>query len=139
MAKLGEFKRLVREDFSGDDQALVEKLAFTINPALESISQALNKNLTFEDNINSQIRDIEVKTHPSVLGRLSPSVSYKSTLKGNTKGLVCIRAENIDNPSTYPTGQPFISYSENNGQISILNVTGLQLNSKYKLKILAIG
>jgi hypothetical protein len=52
MAKLNVTKRIVTEDFQKDDQALVSKLAFTLNSFFEQTANALNKNLTIEDNLN---------------------------------------------------------------------------------------
>lgn len=137
MAKISEFKRLIKEDFNKDDQDLIDKLAFTVNPALETIAQALNKNLTFEDNINSQIKDIEVTVNGD--GRPLVNTSYKSVLRGQTRSIIVMRAENLTSSSTYPDGAPFISFIDNAGQVTIQHVTGLQANNKYRLRILAIG
>ena len=137
MAKVTEFKRLVREDFPKDDQAFVDRLAFTINPALEAIAQAFNRNLTFEDNLNTQIRDIDLTVDAS--GIPLSITAYKSTLRTLTRGLICVRAENLNNPSAYATGQPFVSFSENNGLITLKHVSGLPANQKFRLKIISIG
>jgi hypothetical protein len=137
MAKLNFLKRLVKEDFQKDDQALIEKIATILNPALEAITSAFNKDLTFQDNINCQIKDFEVVLKAS--GEPKATTTFKSELSGSCKGLICIKATNTESTTQFPTSQPFITFAENNGQIEIAHVSGLQTGVKYKLRVLAVG
>lgn len=134
MAKLGFLRRLVKEDFKPDDQEFISKVAFILNPAFESITNALNKNLTFTDNLNAQVKELNVTV---VSGQPIQALSFRSELKGSCKAIWCVRAENQTNTATYVSGAPFISFSESQGQILINHITGLQDNQEYKLRIIA--
>ena len=49
MANVTNLKRLVKEDFAAEDQALVDRLSFSINPLIEQLSNAFNKNIDFQN------------------------------------------------------------------------------------------
>lgn len=135
MAKFGFLKRLVKEDFKKEDQAIIDKIAFILNPALESLTQALSNNLTFEENLNAQVKELELIVGSN--GIPTSSVSFSSTLKGTCKGLMVVRVENLTNSVAYPSGAPFISFSDNAGQITINHITGLTAGNKYRLRVIA--
>lgn len=135
MAKLTFLKRLIKEDFKQADQELIGKIAFILNPALESITNVLTRNLTFEDNFAGQIKEVDLTVDAS--GKPINTTSFKSDLNGSCKNLIVTRAQNLTNTAVYPSSAPFISFSESNGQIFINNCTGLQANNKYRLRILA--
>ena len=136
MAKSTEFKRLRSEDFGADDQEMIGKLAIIINPMLEQINFALAGNITFSENISSQIKDIDVTVDSS--GTPKITTQFKSTLNTPFKGIWCIRAENQTNTSTYPSSQPFVSALDQGGLVTINHISGLQADNKYKLKLLVI-
>jgi len=133
---LSNFKRIIVEDLPKESQELGSKLAYVLNPTLEQLEQAFSKNIGI-DNLNQQIKVIEVTV--SSVGRPTNTTQFKSELKSQAKGLVCIRAENLTNGNLYPTATPFISFSENEGLITLNNITGLQASNKYNLTILAIA
>lgn len=137
MAKIQGFRRIIKEDFDSKEQGLIDKLAFPINIMFESLVSALNKRLTFQDNINSQIVDVFVTV--DVTGTPSKTTAFKSDVTGQVQGLWVVRADNLDNPGTYPTSAPFISYSSNGTQVIVNNITGLQAGERYKLRILAFA
>lgn len=134
MAKLGFLKRLVKEDFKKEDQDIISKIAFILNPALESITNSLNNSLTFAENMNAQVKDLTVEVKS---GKPVQDVSFRSTLKGLCRGIICIRASNLSNTNSFPTSSPFLSFTEDMGQITITHISGLQDNEKYSLRIVA--
>lgn len=125
------------EDFASKDQPLVGKIAFVLNPGLEILTQALNKNITFQDNVYCQVKDVTVTVDAN--GIPTSTTQIKSTLNNNSQGLMCVLAINSTNPSVYPTGYPFISFTETNKLITIQHITGLQPNNSYQLRIISIG
>lgn len=135
MAKLGFLKRLVTEDFSKDDQKIISKLAFILNPALEQIVQAMSNNLTFEDNMASMVKEIDVEVDAS--GKPVSGGAFQSTLNSLCKNIITTRATNLTNSSTYPSGYPFITWEESSKIITIKHIAGLQAGSKYRLRIIA--
>lgn len=137
MAKIGFFKRIIREDFPAEYQDLVDKLAYPINSALESLASALNKNLTIDDNFNQQTKEFIVIV--SSAGTPTPALSFKSELKTSAKGMSIIRVENLTSPGTYPPALPLISFTDSSGQILIDNIAGLTSGSKYRIRVVLLG
>lgn len=137
MARFEGVKRIVKEEFESKYHSLVDKLAPPINTMMEFVARAMNKGITFDENINCQVKDIDI----TVDSNGSPTVptAFKSSLKSPSKGIIVVKATNLTNPATYPTGQPFISFSENNNQITIMNVVGIQAANNYRLKIISLG
>lgn len=127
-------KRLIREDVEDKDRPIAEKVGFIINPSFEQLSKILNKNLTIEDNFNQSKQDVILTVNAS--GNPITTVQFKTGINGSCAGLQVIKAENQTNSRTYPTGTPFISFTEQAGVITINNITNLQTNNKYKLKII---
>lgn len=132
MAKLSSFQRLLKEDVPSEYQPLIEKIGVSVNQFAEQVLNAMNKNITVEDNLNMEYKTLEVSVTDGV-----PTIitEFKSGLKTRLKGIVVIKAENVTNTGTYPTNQPFISFSENNSLIRIVYVSGLQNGNKYKLTL----
>lgn len=134
--KITNLKRLIKEDFAEKDQDLVSKLAFSINPFLEQISNIFNKNIDF-DNLNQELLSFEVTVDNN--GKPALATELKYTLRTRPKGMQVIRAENISGTAGYPTGTPFITYDFNNENIRVLNVAGLPANKKFRLQVILIG
>lgn len=137
MAKLFQFKRIVVEDFDKDDRGLITKLAYPLNLALESMFNALNKNLTLEDNFNAQVNIIELNVDEN--GTPRTNGSFRSNLKTPIKTIKVGRAQNLTNPNTYPTTAPWISYSQDGTTVTINNISGLQSGNNYRLTIESLG
>lgn len=134
--RLNDLKRLVVEDFEQDDRALVQKLAFALNPFLEQISTIFNKNIDF-DNLNRELLTVTVDLDMN--GNPKTQTVVKSNLKTRVRGLTCVRAENLTNDGTYPTSAVFVTFSTSGNLITILNVTGIPANKRYSLTLESIG
>lgn len=133
---LSNFKRIIVEDLPKESQELGNKLAYILNPTLEQLEQAFNKNIGI-DNLNQQVKSIDVTVGGT--GAPTNTTQFKSELKSQAKGIICIRAQNRTNGNLVPTSTPFISFSENEGLITITNISGLQASNKYDLTLLAIA
>jgi hypothetical protein len=133
--KITNLKRLIIEDFDKDDQNLVSKIAFSLNPLMEQLTTAFNKGIDF-DNLNQQYSSFTVAVDS--LGNTQVPVQIKYDLKTKLKGIQVISAENLTD-TTYPTGSPFISYQINANLITIMNITGLPANRTFRLSIVLIG
>lgn len=135
--KLQTFRNLVKENFPQKYYDLIDPLGFSVNPIMTQLLNALNKNLSVTDNLNMQYKDITVTVDAT--GKPTSSLTYKSALNGTTQGVVVVKADNLSNSGTYPTSAPFISWSDNSGTVTINNISGLQANQKYQLKLLAVA
>lgn len=134
MARLQSFKRITVEDFEQKDRALVSKIAYAVNVFAEDVLNNLNNNLTIEDNLNLAKKDLTVTVDAS--GNVTNSVSLKTGLNHSCQGSLVIRAVNLTNTANIPTGTPFITFTENSGLLTILNITNLVANDQYKLKLI---
>lgn len=124
------------EDYDEKDRALVEKIAGSVNPFMEDVYRQLNGSLN-TDNMTRQMSVIDVKINSS--GEVVNRPQIKINLKARLIGLNVIAAQNLVNTTTYPTSTPFISYTITDGLITIVNITGLQVSSQYRLTIEIIG
>lgn len=132
-----DFKRIRKEDFDEDMQPTVEKLGYIFNAFAEQLVNLLNKNVDFQ-NLNMEVVSLDIMKDGS--GNLINPPSIKTSLNTKVQGIICIKADNLSSPGSYATSQPFISYNLiNNNLISILNVSGLQNSSTYRLKLMLIG
>lgn len=137
MAKLSNPQRVTKENVPEEYRNIVESVGSPYNDFSDQVYYALNGNLTVTDNLNMQYKDIELKVNND--GTPTLTTQYKSTLKTRTKGIQVIRVQNLTNPSTYPIGAPFVTFTENNQVITILHVTGLSTSNNYVITLLALG
>jgi hypothetical protein len=132
MAKLPNFRRIFKTDFDSDYQDLVEKLGDSINYNFEKIYDALNGKLN-TDNLSEQIKDLDLIVGSD--GIPTTRIGFTSSLTpARPIGSQVIQAQNLTNPTSYPTTGIFLTYSENTGTIFIEHITGLIPNNRYKLK-----
>jgi hypothetical protein len=136
--KLPSYKRIITQDYNPDNQELIEQLGGNINDSFNLIYSALNNRLNFSDNFASTVRDVEVTVDAN--GKPINDTAFRLDI-ANTQviGCFCVRAVNLTNSNTYPTGSPWISFIQNENLIRILNVTNLQPNMRYSLKIIALN
>lgn len=132
MGKIQSFKRLIKEDVEEQYRPLIEKIGFSVNNFADEVVNTINGNLT-TDNLGEKIKDVVVTVNAT--GSPITATSFKTDLSGVVQGMWVVKAENVTNKATYPTSQPFITWSENNNVITVNNISGLQANNKYKLKV----
>lgn len=138
MAKLPSFKRLYKTDFPADSQALVESLSGSLNIGIESLYEALNKKLTFKDNFLGTVKEVILEVDSN--GKPKSTTGFNlDGITATIEGLIVVRAENLTNSTTYPTGGIFLTYTQSSNNVIINHSTGLQANNKYKIKVMALG
>lgn len=133
--KITNIKRIVKEDFKAEDRELIDKLSFVLNPILEQLNNAFNKNIDF-DNLNRELITFEVTLNAQ--GMPLSALEIKSSLKTKCKGLNIMSVTNLTD-SAYPTGAPFITFTLNGSNIQIQHITGLLANKKYRIVMESIG
>lgn len=125
-------EKLRTEDFDSEHQDTVGKIAKIYNQFTESVFRVLDGNIDFT-NLSRQIVTIDITTDAT--GKLVNPPQIKLTIPGRVNGLNCISAINLVKSDVYPTSAPFISYSVGNSILTILNVSGIQNNSQFRLTI----
>lgn len=128
-----EIPRQIRtEDFSEDERELVSKLSRNLTPFMDSVYRVLDHGVDYE-NLNRHYQDIDITIDGT--GSILNPPQIKTDLRGRVRGIIVLNAVNLVNPTVYPTTAPFVSFTINGNIVSILNVTGLQAGSQYRLSI----
>lgn len=132
--KIPAFKRIIVEDFDSKYQDLVSKLAYSINSFTDTITIALNSNLSINDNFTQIQKKVTVTVNSS--GTVTSGGTIVTGLTGLCGGAQVILAVNNNNASLPPTSAPFLTFTNGNGTIVISNITGLKANNSYTLTII---
>lgn len=130
MAKLSNLKRLNKEDFDQDDQAIAEQLATILNPLLDQLSSAFNKNINNE-NLSRENITFDVTVNSSGIPKID--TKFKTNLTSRLLGMKCIKLENLNNIQSYPTGCPFLTWTTDGNIITVKHITGLLPDVKYRV------
>lgn len=131
MAKPPEFREIVPQEFKEDEQELVGKIAEPYNDLVRQTISALNKNLTFGENIDSQIA-----VHQHIGGQSS---TFQYNRSKPPVGMWIIDIRNQSTPNETLTSAPFPQWDVNEkNQIVINNVTGLTVDNVYQITFLII-
>lgn len=136
MAKLPVIKRISREDVK-EAPTWIEYLLYPLNQFMQGVYSALNGNLTFGDNINAEIRDLDFRTRSDYsLNNFDP-VLFVHKLKTKPQGLILVQIVEKDTNSTiYGAVTP--QWVDSNGTIKINYISGLQDSKNYRIKVLLI-
>jgi hypothetical protein len=128
------FRRLYKTDFQKEYQDFADALAGTVNINFELLYEALKKKVTLADNLASTVKDVDVTVDASGTPISTVAVTPDTALP--IIGCSVINATNLVNSSVYPTSQPFVTWSINSqGKFQLNNISGLQANQKYRLKL----
>jgi hypothetical protein len=138
--KIPGFRRLYSGDFDPQYRGLLDKLSGTINTGIEVLYRVLNNNITFADNMAATIADVAVQVDAS--GAVIGTTSFKLNNTMQVQGvIVTMVTNNTDN--TPPIGGVFATFTtnntNNNNNLVITNVTGLAVNKKYTLRVIALN
>jgi hypothetical protein len=131
--RLPSFKRLILESFEQQYQKLVEALSLSLNYGIELLYQALDKNITLRDNIKCTVKDITVNVNAS--GKPKISTTFNLDTNGKVDGIIVISALNQSNSALYPSSGIFISGLQSGQTFVVNNVTGLQADQNYLLRV----
>mgnify|MGYP001558008229 CR=1 len=135
--KLGSFKRINTTDYPEDNQELIETLGRQLNDGIEQVYFTLNGKLTFDDNFAATVKDVEV-----TVGANGNPINRTSVVLNTTnivKGTLVVSAVNVSNKGVFPTGAPFVSFTQSGGLLFIDNVTNLQPNNRYIIRLIALN
>lgn len=115
-------REITTEDFEPEYSQLVTRLAYVINPFIGEVTEALDKDIDF-DNLESNLISLTL-----TIGNDGAITTGNQVNVGiiNPLGISVIGARNTINSAIYPTSMPFISFTPiGNNIIRIDNITGL--------------
>ena len=136
MAKLPVQKRLRREDLP-DAPGWMDVVIDVINSFLESLYFALNKQITFTDNIACQIKQLSFLTNSTYSGGILAGftkIQFNHNLKTKPIGVEILQI--LPNSGTPIIKPVCLSWSQENGNVYINYITGLENSTTYNLVIL---
>lgn len=134
---LPSFRRLFSQDYAKEFQKLIDTLSVSLNNGIEVLYQALDNEITFRDNMKATVIDVTLTVDSA--GKPTQGGTFALTFDGNVDGIFVTMATNQVNSSVYPTGAVMVSGAQNNKTYNINNVTGLQANTSYTIRIIALG
>ncbi len=133
--RLPQTKKVLKEDIKSEFRQGVSPIVEAFNSFAESVYQALNKSITFDENIASFIKEITYKT-TSAYPTMDP-VEFTNELK--TKAIGIIPLQVVNRADYVPAAGPvYIPWSENSGVISVNSITGLVASTTYTVRMLII-
>lgn len=135
--KVQGFKRLIKENVTEDFRDVIDTVGASVNVFAEDVLNALNNNISVDDNLKMEYKQVDVTV--AATGVPTSVTQLNTKLFGKIQGITVERAENLTSTITYPSGAPFVSYSQNNTLITLNHITGLQANNKYRLTLLLKG
>jgi len=137
LVKLPSYRRIFHDDYPPETQEIIKKLSVSLNIGVESLYEALNGKLNFEDNFNATTKDVEfaVDSNGIPIGDASMQIGNTETISG----LQIIKYENLTNPASYPTGGITICYTQSADIITFDHVSGLPEGENVRLRVIALG
>lgn len=134
--RIPSFRRLFKEDYEEKYNSLIDTLSSSLNSGIDVLYEALNKKVSIRDNIQCDVKDVSVTVDSSgnPIGNLQISISIS-----RVEGITVIMANNQTNPTLYPTSGVLVNFTQKGSLLIINNITGLQANNEYNLRLLILG
>ena len=131
--KINNVRQIRAEDFEKELQQPMSQLGSILNSFMQEVVELADKRIDFENKVEI-LKTIDITVDSNGTPVLNNKVAVD---KSSIRGTQVINALNLTNTRTYPTQQPYISYTAlGGGFIQINNITGLQANNKYRLTII---
>ena len=142
MGRLPEYRRILREDLR-DAPSWIDKLLTPINSFFDIVYETLNRNITFNDNIACQIKEMTFKTL-STYTSATPltdgfeELVFKKTLPYKAQGVMIMRIYEDADDYRPITNAVSCDWYDTEGDIVINYISGLDDSTDYVVKFLVI-
>jgi len=133
MARIPTISRLSTEDFK-EQGSWIGQLLTVLNSFMSGTINVLNKGITFTDNFNAQIKQLEFVKSSTVF-----PMSFACTLTTAPQGLWIMRAEEVSGTPQVLTSALFADWSYADGSVIIRNVSGLTDGHKYRISVIIVA
>lgn len=136
MAKIRKINKILTEDFPSEYRSLVDKLAFTFNPFLDNLVEALDGRLTIADNLNAEVKEITITPETDLPLKVKTKLNFCNSI-------IVTRVTNLDNTVALLSSAPFVEFDNKDEAgsklIEIKNITGLVTNNKYRIRLILLN
>ena len=123
-------RRFTVEEFP-DQQTWIGSLLSPLNQIVQELFTGLNNNVTVADNLYQEIKQlrftVDAATYP---------IKFKTKFNKQPEGLHVIYCK--DSVGATSSNTPWITWSFNDGLMTITNITNLTTSATYTVKILII-
>lgn len=138
MAVLPSIKSIREEDIGPEAPSWIGNLLGPLTIFMEAIYSALNKDITFSQNIACTIRDFTIQTKSTYsIGDFEP-ITFPSGLKSKPTGVLVMQVQDVNSPYTPITSAVSCSWQDISGDIKIVYIAGLADSKKYNIRFLVI-
>src|ERR1700683_776187 len=110
MASIPSYKRIYYTDYDQKDQKLVTQLSSTINNSFTDIYSVLQNGVSLQDNVYASVNDITVTVDAK--GAPTTPVSWNVSNSTTIEGVQVIKVASVGSTPIYPTGTPYITYTQ---------------------------
>jgi hypothetical protein len=130
--RLPTVKKILREDVK-EAPSWISRVIEPFNSVAETLYQAMNKNITFSENIRCFTKEISYKT--TSMYPVMDDVQFANELRVKATGLLVVQAINSE---TYEpeVGTVYAPWTEDNGTIVVRSITGLTASTNYTIRLL---
>ena len=132
MARLPDIKRIRKEDFDKKYYDLLDGLLYAINTFFESVVAALNRGLTFRENMAAQVQDITAVAPIN-------NTTFKREVGLTCSGIIVVSVVNVSNPGEILTTAPFAQFVNTDAGIRVTNITGLTAGQRYRIRLICLN
>jgi hypothetical protein len=137
LPKLRSYRRIITSDYEKEQQPLVEKLADPVNDSFGELYFTLNGRVDLANNVYCTVRQVDIIVDANGIPVNRTSFGLNSTQP--VIGCTVLQVINQTNSASYPTGAPFITFTQLDQSILINHITGLQPNQRYTIRIVAFN
>ena len=125
-------KKINVADFSSVNTADMQKLARSLNPFFDSISQLVKKGLTVSENLPFEYQTFEVTVDAS--GIPTSPLKFATALSATVQGMQVIQVSGGN-----PTATPFLVFTIDKNIVTISKITSLPAGIKLKITALVLS
>lgn len=140
MAKLPPIRLIRLEDLQGAD-ASVKKLVAILNPFVENVYRAINRGLTFQENIAASIQTLTFRTSSTyeASDTFEPIV-FETTFNQRPAGVMLLQLFKTESPeAVLKEASTITDWRElSTGQVSIRFISGLEDSTRYTARVLVV-
>jgi bacillopeptidase F (M6 metalloprotease family) len=137
MPRLKSYKRIITSDYKAEDREMIEQLAGSVNDAFNDVYFILNGRVELTNNLYCTVRLVDVTVDANGIPTSRTTITLNNTQP--VIGCAVLSAANQTNSAVYPTGAPFISFTQIDQALLINHITGLQANNRYTIRIVAFN
>lgn len=136
--KLPNFLRINKGDYPVESRNIIDKLAGSLNIAIESLYNLANNRITKRDNLACVVKDVFVTV--DALGiPTSPTAIALGTIVQKVDSADVGFAQNQTSPNVFPIATPFITWTQNGQTFEINHIAGLPANNEFLLRVTVWG